>query len=65
MINGMYEAITLGVKDRNDKILRGTFLEMADYSFPDEHQKIFLDLKEHFESGDYAGMEEILSSRQQ
>ncbi len=65
MINGMYEAITLGVKDRNDKILRGTFLEMADYSFPEEHQKIFLDLKEHFESGDYAGMEEILSSRQQ
>lgn len=65
MINGMYEAITLGVKDRNDKILKGTFMEMADYSFPEKHQKIFLELKERYESGDYAGMEEILASRQQ
>ncbi len=64
MINGMYEAITLGVKDRNDKILKGTFMEMADYSFPEKHQKIFLELKERYESGDYAGMEEILASRQ-
>ena len=63
MINGMYDAISLGVEKRNEKILKGTFLEMADYSFPEEHQKIFEDLRERFEKGDYSGMEEILASR--
>jgi hypothetical protein len=63
MIQGMYGAIESGVSSRNEKMLKGTFKEMADYSFPEEHQKIFGQLKQLFEAGDYDGMQKILDDR--
>jgi DegV family protein with EDD domain len=63
LVNSMYDALKLGVGSRNEKILKGTFAEMADYAFPEPHQAVFTDLKELFEKGDYEEMEKILSER--
>jgi DegV family protein with EDD domain len=63
LLQGMYGAIKSGVSSKNEKMLKGTFKEMADYSFPEEHQKIFGQLKQLFEAGDYDGMQKILDDR--
>lgn len=55
----MYEALTEGIKQKNEGYISNLFKEMEDYDLG-EHKDRFGRLRELFEVKDYDGMQKIL-----